>query len=155
VRNLPTPPEGMAPLRPNYVGNIFFGDLGFLVVDQAGFQVYKSTAGNLSGDAVRGAGAGNREKYEKTMDEKGNGDDAAPHMKNFLDAVRSRDYKSLHAEIEIGARSAAFCHLANIAYRVGKTLQVDQATGRFKNDEAANAMQTRNYRKPYVVPDKV
>ena len=45
VRNLPTPPEGLGGLRgPNYVGNIFFGDLGFLVVDQAGFQVYRSTA---------------------------------------------------------------------------------------------------------------
>src|SRR5690349_4741085 len=50
VRNLPTPTEALAPLRPNYVGNIFLGDKGFLVVDQAGFQLYKSTAAYLSGD---------------------------------------------------------------------------------------------------------
>jgi hypothetical protein len=155
VRNLPSPTEGMAPLKPDYVGNIFFGDLGFLVVDQSGFQVYKSKAGNISGEAARGASAGSREKYEKTIDERGGNDDTEPHMKNFLDAVRSRDYKSLTAEIEIGARSAAYCHLANIAFRAGKTLQVDPATGRFRNDEAANAMQTRAYRRPYVVPDKV
>ncbi|MCU0247272.1 MAG: Gfo/Idh/MocA family oxidoreductase, partial [Bryobacter sp.] len=56
ARNLPTPPEGLVAMRgPNYVGNIFFGDLGFLVVDQQGFQVFKSTAGNFVG--ARGAGA--------------------------------------------------------------------------------------------------
>jgi predicted dehydrogenase len=65
VRNLPTPPEGLGGMQgPNYVGNIFFGDLGFLIVDHSGFEVYKSTAGNISGDEARGAGAGSKEKYE-------------------------------------------------------------------------------------------
>jgi len=156
VRNLPTPPEALVAMRgADWVGNIFFGDLGFMVLDQKGFQVYKSTAGRLSGEQVRGASAGSREKYEKTMDETGGNDDTEPHMKNFLDAVRSRDYKSLHAEIEIGARSAAFCHLANISYRLGRILKIEPSTGRFVGDAEANAMQTRNYRRPYVVPEKV
>ncbi len=156
VRNLPTPPEGLVPLTgPNYVGNIFFGDLGFLTVDHGGFKLYKSTAGNISGDAARGAGAGSREKYELVKEEKGSGEDTAPHMKNFFDAVRSRDYSKLNAEIEIGARSAAFCHLANIAYRVGRTVRMDQSAGRFLGDDEANSLLTRNYRKPYVVPENV
>jgi predicted dehydrogenase len=156
ARNLPTPPEGLVPLRgPNYVGNIFFGDLGFLVVDHGGLQIYKSTAGNISGEAARGSGAGSREKYEKTLDEKGTGEDTAPHMKNFFDAIRARNYKLLNAEIEIGARSAAFCHLANIALRVGRTLRMDQSAGRFLGDDEANSMLTRNYRAPYVVPSQV
>jgi predicted dehydrogenase len=155
VRNLPTPPEGLAPLKgPNYVGNIFFGSEGFLVTDGNGFQVYKSTAGNISGEAARGAGAGSREKYEKTMEEKPVGGDTAPHMKNFLDAIRARNHKLLTAEIEIGARSAAFCHLANIAYRVGRTLRMDK-NGRFTGDSEANAMLTRKYRAPYTVPENV
>jgi predicted dehydrogenase len=156
VRNLPTPPEGLGGLKgPNYVGNIFFGTGGFMVVDQSGFQVYKSTAGDISGEAARGSGAGNKEKYEKTMDEKGNNDPTEPHMKNFFDAIRARDHKLLHADIEIGARSADFCHLANIAYRVGRTLHPDASTGRFGQDKEANAMLTRNYRAPYVVPENV
>ncbi len=156
VRNLPTPPEGLAALRgPNYVGNIFFGATGFLIVDHAGVQVYKSTAGNISGDAARGAGAGSREKYEKTIDEKATGEDTPPHMKNFFDAIRARDHKLLHAEIEIGARAAAFCHLANISYRVGRRLRIAQSTGRFIGDDEANALLTRDYRKPYVVPESV
>jgi predicted dehydrogenase len=155
VRNLPTPPEGLAALRgPNYVGNIFFGSEGFLVVDGGGFQVYKSTAGNISGEAARGAGAGNREKYEKVMDEKPTPGDTAPHMKNFFDAIRARDHKILTAEIEIGARSAAFCHLANIAYQAGRALRMDKA-GRFVGDAQANAMLTRKYRAPYVVPANI
>jgi predicted dehydrogenase len=156
VRNLPTPPEAMVPFTgPNYVGNIFFGDLGFLTVDHTGFRVYKSTAGNISGDAARGAGAGSKERYEKTMDEKGSGEDTVPHMKNFFDAIRARNHKLLHAEIAIGARSAAFCHLANISYRVGHSLRVNQSAGRFLGDDEANSMLTRNYRAPYVVPEKV
>ncbi len=153
VRNLPTMPEGLGGMRgPNYVGNVFFGAKGFLILEQSGFQVYKSTAGDISGDAARGASAGGREKYEKTMDEKpARGPDTTPHMKNFFDAIRARDYKLLHAEIEIGARAAAFCHLANISYRTGRRLRIAQSTGRFLGDEEATALLTRDYRPPYVV----
>lgn len=156
VRNLPTPPEGLAPMRgPNYVGDIFFGDAGFLVLDYGGFQLYKSTAGNISGDAARGSGAGAKEKYELVLSEKPSGEDTVPHMKNFLDAVRSRDQGKLNAEIAIGARSASFCHLANIAYRVGRTLRLDQSNGHFLGDAEANSLLTRNYREPYIVPENV
>jgi predicted dehydrogenase len=155
VRNLPTPTEALSPLRPNYVGNIFMGSKGFLVVDHSGFQLYKSAGADISGEAARGAGAGGQEKYEKSTTGAASGEDTAPHMKNFLNAVRSRDYKSLHAEIEIGARSAAFCHLANIAYRTGRMLKLDSKTGNILGDNEAGALMTRNYRKPYVVPDKV
>ena len=71
-------------------------------------------------------------------------------MKNFLAACRSRDYRQLNADIEIGAMSATLCHLANISYRVGRKLQLD-AKGRFVGDNEANALITRDYRKPYVV----
>ena len=156
VRNLPTAPEGLGGLHgPNYVGNTFFGDKGFLVVDHTGYEVYKSTASDVSGEAARGAGAGNREKYEKVMSEKALNEDTVPHMKNFFEAIRARDYKLLHAEVEIGARSASFCHLANNAYRVGRTLRLAGSTGRALADEEANALYTRNYRKPYVVPHQV
>ncbi|HZT39623.1 MAG TPA: Gfo/Idh/MocA family oxidoreductase [Bryobacteraceae bacterium] len=156
VRNLPTPPEGGLVVRgPNYVGNIFFGSSGFLVVDHTGFQLYKSTAGDISGEAARGAGAGSRERYEKTMDEKPTGEDTVPHMKNFLDAIRARDYKKLNADVEIGTHSAAFCHLANIAYRTGRLLRMNDSNGRFLGDDEANSMLTRNYRAPYVVPENV
>ena len=159
VRNLPTPPEGLfagaLPSRPRS-GELFFGDQGFLIVDFTGFQVYKSTAGKLSGDAATGQNAGGMEKYEKTVDETAPAEDDTTtthlHMKNFLEAIRASDYKLLHADVEIGVRAAAFCHLANISYRVGRTLQISPSTGRCLGDEQANALYTRNYRSPYTVP---
>lgn len=159
VRNLPTPPEGLAAgLKPNYTGNIFFGETGFLVVDNAGFQLYKSNAGNMSHDQVSGAGAGNLEKYEKAMDEKAQERGAwetTPHMQNFFAAIRARDYRKLHADIAIGARSAAFVHLANISLRVGRSLKIAQSSGRVIGDDQANAMLTRDYREPYVIGPQV
>ena len=158
TRNLPTPPEGAgSPVRPDYTGNIFFGDGGFMVVEPTGFRVYKGTA-KVSPEAANNSGAANAERYEKTMDEKAVEQQqwtTTPHMKNLFDAVRARDPKLLHADVEVGARAAAFCHLGNISYRIGRSLKVSPSTGRFIGDDEANAMLTRNYRAPYVVPDKV
>jgi hypothetical protein len=65
--------------------------------------------------------------------------------------MRSRDHTRLNAEIAIGARAASFCHLANIAYRVGRRIHWDEARKRFVNDPEADRLITRDYRKPYVV----
>jgi predicted dehydrogenase len=158
VRNLPTPTEGGSPIAPNNTCNIFFGEAGFLVVDNLGFQVYKSAAAQLSHDAVSNAGAGQLEKYEKAMDEKAKEGQAwatNPHMENFIAAVRARDHRKLNADIAIGARSAAFVHLANASLRVGRKLTINQSNGRFAGDEQANAYLTRDYREPYIISSQV
>jgi len=77
------------------------------------------------------------------------------HFQNFADAIRARDPKLLHAEIEETYLSTAHCHLGNIAYRVGRELRFDPARMQFQGDSEANKLLTRDYRKPYVVPDKV
>ena len=74
------------------------------------------------------------------------------HFDNFLNAVRSRKRSDLNAEIEEGAISTTLIHLANISYRVGRTLHFDAASYECKGDAEANAMFTRDYRKPFVVP---
>jgi hypothetical protein len=74
-------------------------------------------------------------------------------MQNFVAAIRKRDHTLLNAEAAIGVRAAAFCHLANISYRLNRSLRLAPATGRFLGDEEANAMLTRDYRAPYVVPE--
>jgi hypothetical protein len=43
-------------------------------------------------------------------------------------------------------------HLANISYRVGRTLYFDAETYSCKGDSQATAMFHREYRKPFVVP---
>lgn len=72
------------------------------------------------------------------------------HFANFADAVRARDPKKLHAEIEETSISTAYCHLGNISYRLGRELEFDPGTMRFK-DEEANKYLSRHYRSPYVV----
>jgi hypothetical protein len=135
VRGLLTGPEGGLPVKAgNTVGNLFLGSDGWMWVDGDGFQVYKG------------------EKSELVTQEKGaDSAGAVLHMKNFLAAVRSRNYRDLNADIEIGATSATLCHLANIAYRVGRKLDWDPARKRFVNASDADKLLTRDYRKPYVV----
>jgi predicted dehydrogenase len=134
VRGLITNPE-----QGIMVGNIFYGTDGFMTLDEKGYQIYKG------------------EKKEKVNDEslKEETWDTSPHMQNFLDAVKSRDNKHLAARVDIGVTSAALCHLANISYRLKRELAVDPAKWSFPHDTEANAMLTRKYRAPYIVPDKV
>jgi predicted dehydrogenase len=135
VRGLVTGPEAGLPVRAgNTVGNLFLGADGWMWVDDKGFSIYKG------------------ESNEKSVEEKGtSGDETVLHMQNFLIACRSRNYKDLNADIEIGATSADLCHLANVSYRVGRRLTWDGATRSFKGDTEATQLLTRDYRKPYVV----
>jgi predicted dehydrogenase len=77
------------------------------------------------------------------------------HFENFIDCVRSRKREDLHCEILEGHLSTSLCHLANIAFRLGRALHFDPATETFPGDPEANALLTRKYREPFVVPNKV
>jgi hypothetical protein len=68
--------------------------------------------------------------------------------------VRSRKTEDLNAPIEEGAISTALVHLANISYRLGRTLNFDAVGCKCTGDEEANRMFTRQYRAPFVVPEK-
>jgi predicted dehydrogenase len=74
---------------------------------------------------------------------------------NFLQAVRSRDVKSLNGDIEEGHLSSAYCHLGNIAYKLGRKLHVNPSTESFVDDAQADALLTRKYRKGFEVPSVV
>jgi len=85
----------------------------------------------------------------------GNGD--ANHFENFINAMRSRKVADLNCDILEGHRSTVLCHMANIAFRLGRTLSFDPKTETFVGDGAkqANTFLTRDYRKPFVVPEQV
>ena len=74
---------------------------------------------------------------------------------NFIDVVRSRKHADLNAPIDEGAISTTLVHLANISYRLGRTLHFDAANYSCTGDAEANRMFRREYRKPFVVPEKV
>jgi predicted dehydrogenase len=50
---------------------------------------------------------------------------------------------------------AAGVDLGKTSYRMGRTLTVDPKTERFIGDPEADALLTRQYRAPYIVPEKV
>jgi len=76
------------------------------------------------------------------------------HKQNFVDSVRSR--QTPNADIEQGHRSTLLCQYANISYRLGgRKLVVNPDNESFVRDEEACSLLKRDYRSPWVVPDRV
>ena len=74
------------------------------------------------------------------------------HVANFIKAVRSRKVSDLNADVEVGHCSAALCHMANIAMRVGRRLKFDANREQFIEDAEANTYLTKQYRKGFELP---
>lgn len=73
------------------------------------------------------------------------------HVRNFLDAVKSRRREDLNQEIAQGHVTSVLCHAGNIAWRTGKKLRFDPATETF-DDAEANRYLGREYRKGFELP---
>lgn len=121
------------------VGNIFYGDKGYLVVK--GYGTYESYLG---------------EKREKGPSRSENGE-LTLHFQNWFDAIRARDMSIQNGPVQTGALSSSLAHLGNISYRLGKQLDFDPVAERFIGSDIddANAMLSREYRAPYLLPDVV
>lgn len=79
--------------------------------------------------------------------------DATLHVRNFLQCVRTRQRPNSDIET-VGHPASLLCHTGNIAWRVGRSLEIDSATENFINDDEANALCTRpEYRAPWLLPD--
>jgi predicted dehydrogenase len=106
----------------------FYGDAGTLVVDRGGWKVYdlnETIASDTSEQSIS-------------------------HLRNFIDCIKSRSRPA--ADIESGHISSALCHLGNIAYRVGREVSFNPATGTFGSDREADALLSRANRSPWTVP---
>jgi len=82
-------------------------------------------------------------------------DETSNGWKNLIDCVRSRKREDLDNDILEGHLSAAIGHLGVISYRTGRKLTFNPEEEKFENDREADKLLTREYRKPYIVPDKV
>jgi predicted dehydrogenase len=67
------------------------------------------------------------------------------HFANFIAGIR--EGKALKAEIEDGQKSTLLCHLGNIAWRSGHTLNFEPKTREIMGDKTASALWKRDYRK--------
>lgn len=71
------------------------------------------------------------------------------HHLNWLESIVSR--KPPIAPVEVGHRSCSACLLHQIAMKVKRKIYWDPIKERFKNDDQANAMLSRDQRYPYVI----
>ncbi len=127
------------------IGNLFYGTEGWMHLDaDTKWATYfgrknepgpSSTTTQENTDPMNLAGAG-----------------GGSHFENFINVLRSGRRGDLTCEIEEGYRSTVLPHLANIAYRCGRTLTFDGTAEQFKGDHQANALLSRKYREPFVVP---
>jgi predicted dehydrogenase len=111
------------------VGTAFYGSDATLVVDDDGWRVF----GNKNEIVASGKATG------------------GSHTGNFLECIKSRQRPN--ADIEIGRLSTTICHLGNISCRLGRDVHFDPRSETFGDDNAASALLTKEYRKPYSLPE--
>jgi predicted dehydrogenase len=141
TRGTPTNDEGT-----QKIGNLFYGTKGWMWIDGdgRGWQAYFGRKNEKGPGGSAPAEAGSDPRVLTSQE--------TPHYQNFVDAIRAGDRTKLASDIEGGHLSAALPHLANISYRVGRTLTFDGVKEKFVGDAEADALLTRRYRAPFVVP---
>ena len=114
-------------------GAAVYGENGWLLMSNTNWKAY-----DAAGKLVRQVDSSQGEIQQA-------------HIRNFLDAVRSRKAADLTQEISSGHVSSAMCHMGNIAWRTGKKLQFNPQTETF-DDPAANQFVGREHRKGFELP---
>jgi predicted dehydrogenase len=123
-------------------GVAFHGNNGVLVVDRGGWEVLPETETvsrkkryRMIGEPRRGAG---------------NEDSHLKHVQNFLDCMDTR--QPPRSDVEVGHHSMIACHLANIAFRVRRRVEWNQASESIVGDAEAQALVHAKYRAPWRLP---
>jgi predicted dehydrogenase len=123
--------------KPNTIGNLFYGPKGYLAIQE--YTTYKTWLGEKQEPGPHGEGK-------------------ETNFQNFVDCVKSRDASKLNAPIEEGHISATLVHLANVSYRLGRTLNFNPETEQVIGDAEANRLlreEDRGYRAGFRIPEKV
>ena len=117
-------------------GNSFFGTKGFYVREKGFFSYKEGKMGEREAIPV----PENAPKPEK-----------GSKWQHFFKALRSRKPADMPMSVLDAHSSCVHCHLGNISYRLGRSLEFDPQTERFKDNEA-NKYLKREYRKGFEVP---
>ncbi|MCK3683614.1 Gfo/Idh/MocA family oxidoreductase [Maribellus sp. YY47] len=108
-------------------GTIIYGTEGTVYINRDGYKVYDRGGKLLSDNKSNGNEAGTALG--------GGGSMSDAHIRNFFDAIRGKT-SVLNSPIEMGAKSQMLTHYANIAFRVGKSFEVDKDNGRIYDRDA-------------------
>jgi len=132
------------------IGNIFYGTEGYLEIDGGTWRAFREREKEPFAQSKEGGGS--------NADISLTGPAGTEHFANFINAVHSGRDQDLHCDIREGFFSTVLPLIANISYRLDRKLKFmggDMDREMFVQDSEANAMLTRAYRPPYVVPEAV
>jgi predicted dehydrogenase len=115
-------------------GTIIYGTEGTVWVDRGGYSRY-----DRKGTKIEDIKSANQEEGTALG---GGGSVSTLHAKNFFNTVRGKE--TLNSPIAEGAISQAMVHYGNIAYRIGKSFEVDSQSGHIFDREAM-ALWSRTY----------
>ena len=126
-------------------GIAFIGNNGTVVVDRGGWELVAETEER---DGRR------RYKMEAVPAVRRRSDAVYldNHTRNFVEAIRKGDASRLKCGIETGSVAAINAHMGNIAFKVGRKVYWDAATGAFRGDAEANALLTKAYHNGWTLP---
>jgi predicted dehydrogenase len=82
-----------------------------------------------------------KDGYEQVRDQ------FQPHVRNFLDCVKSR--KQPVSDVESGHKTSIACHLVTIAMKLGRSVRWDDAKEDIIGDREASKMLVKEYRAPW------
>ena len=126
-------------------GIAFIGNDATLVVDRAGFELRPETEE-----------VDQRRRYKvpaiPSVTRPRDVDALDLHTRNFVEAIQKNDASLLKCGIEGGSVAAINAHMGNIAYKVGRKIYWDAASGSFKSDREANALLTPEYHNGWSLP---
>jgi hypothetical protein len=126
-------PNGTEVVHDGPFGITFVGEKGVIYVDREKLE-------SIPGDILK-----------KPLEEKDVRLPKAPgHVQNWLDCIKSRE--KCICDVEVGARSAACCHLMNQAYWHGRALSWDPAKWEFVGDAEADGWRECVRRKGFDLP---
>ncbi len=108
----------------------FYGDNGTLSMAGSETKIY-----DLKGKVLRSISGKQSDLFQYDT----------VHFENFITGIR--EGKPVRTEIEDGQRSTMLCHLGNIAWRTGETVNFDPKTMKLHASKAADALVRREYRK--------
>jgi predicted dehydrogenase len=127
------------PLKGVTIGIVFEGTEGYVAM----INYTNGKAFDKAGNVIQSFGSPPRDTSEGAADRENAGQDYR-HYENFIKAVRSRKIEDLNCDILEGVRSADCCHLANLSYRLGKTVPLPEVIHRLNsvkmNDSALDIL---------------
>ena len=123
-------------------GVAFIGNLGTVVVDREKWEVLPESGWDERGRTYK--------MTARPVQSRRGGGGLDEHTRNFVDCMKSRAQPVCNTEV--GHSAAVVAHMGNVAFKTGRKVYWDAASGSFGGDREANDLIKVNYRAPWQLP---